>query len=503
MIQLVDEMIRNFSRQELREFRYFLSAGDSEPGKRADIKLAESIRNGENTQKPNDNANHQTRKRLKKKLEQFAMLENMRLDPFSGIYTMMETAKYLFRKNMHQQGWEYLFKAEMASIEREEYRLLDYNYELQMIYSYNIGSPPPKYFALEDLVKKWESNRRLALADSNTSTAYAVFIHELRQQFSKQLTTDIDKLAERILKTYGVDDKVYDDKLRIYCKIVHLVCRTLREKRNYNGLKNYAIKSYKKLEKWKALDKITPDDLIDLLDHICVATLRSKDYTKCEKYTRLYEQHAVKMIATQGEYSYYDFIPAVGVCDICLCTNRLEEARKSLLIAQKKYRNYTTSVRIYFLLRINLLAVHFSAGEYDKCIRLYNEIKIIRDSQILNEPGFRVELILFSDIYSIIFHYEDGEDEYALYLLNKTKRKHHHLLIQQDSKREMSFITILEKILTKPGYLLSERFQADAKKLIAMKEFIAGDFEYISMNAWLLSKLNSKPYYDCFLELVK
>jgi hypothetical protein len=384
----------------------------------------------------------------------------------------------------------------------EEYILLEYNYSLQIAYSYNIATQLPAGFSVPQLLTRWEEAKELALVDNNANAAYALLVDELRKQFSKQLSIDIDELTRTILKRFGLDEIVFDNKLRIYCKIVNLVCRALREKREYTSMKKYAINSYRFIEKKKALDKISPEFLIDLLDAICIATLRSKDYTACEKFTRLYEKQAKAMQAHPDEYSYYDFIQYIGVSDLCLCTNRLDEAREAMFIARKKYSRYTASARIYFLLRINLLAVHFPRGEYDICIRLYNEIKTLNDMDILNEPGFRLELVLFSDIYGILFHYEDGDIEYALYLLNKFKRKHSDTLERPDSRREKLFLKILELLFTRPSYIRSDKFLSDAERVIKLKDFIAGDFEYISMNAWLKAKMSNQSYYNCFLELV-
>lgn len=502
MKNTINEIIQSFSRQEFREFKYFVGKGIA-GHHREELKLLEQIRKGEDTAMKNINAHHQTRKRLKKQLEQFAVLENLRHDEFSRLHALMETAKYLFKKNLHQLAWQYLVKAEQIAAQSEEYSILDYNYQMQIVHAYNMATIHPEGFSVPALLEKWENNKVLAHTDSNADAAYALLIHELRDQFSRQLTTDIDVLSDSILKRYDLDSNIYDNKLRIYCKIVNLVCRALREKREYSHLKDYAMNSYKIIEQKKALDKVSPDFLMDLLDMICVGTLRSKDYVNCEKYTRLYELHAKDMLAHPDEHSYYDFIPHVGVCDISLCTNKPEEARRTMIAAKKKYADYTQSARIYFLLRVNLLAVHFSFGEYDACIRLYNEIKKISDRKILSEPGFRVELILYTEIYSILFHYEDGDAEYALYLLQKLKRKHATLLKRSDSRREKLFIKILENLLDKTNYIKSNKFASDAEQFINMKEFIAGDFEYISMNAWLNSKLTGKKYYSCFLDLVR
>src|SRR4051812_39244864 len=124
MKNIADEMILSFTNQEVREFKYFVAAGN-DAGEREDLKMVELIRRKNGSVLKNVNAHHQTRKRLKKQLEQFTVLENLRHDQFSKIYSMMETAKYMFRKNLHPQAWEYLLKAEELAIKAEEYRLLD------------------------------------------------------------------------------------------------------------------------------------------------------------------------------------------------------------------------------------------------------------------------------------------------------------------------------------------------------------------------------------------
>lgn len=502
MKHTVDEIILAFSKQELREFKYFLAKRNTGIQEREDLKLIEHIRSGKNTDIKNINAHHQTRKRLKRQLEQFALIENLRHDEESHLYAQIEMAKYLFRKNLHKQAWEYLINMERKAVQSEYYRLLDYNYDIQIAYSYNVVLSEPSISHVPDMLQKRNDNLPFAMADSNANAAYALLIYELKKQFAEQLTFDIDQLVDEVLSKFNLKDSLFDNDLRIYCKIVNLVCRALREKREYYSLKNYAIGIYKTLKRKRQLEKIAPEFLMDLLDAICVATLRSADYVNCEFFTGLYTQQAKKMLVHSDEYSYYDFIPMIGVNDLCLCTGKIAKAKEIMLNLQKKYARYKESARIYFLLRINLIAVHFSCNEYEKCIKLYNEIQTLHHRKILEEPGFRIELIFFTDIYGIIFHYEDGAHEYALYLLNKVKRKYAVLLRHPDSKREKLFLNILEKMLTSRSYPGSKKIMSDCEECVRIKRFTPGDFEYISMGAWLYAKITGMSYYNCFLGFV-
>jgi hypothetical protein len=149
-----------------------------------------------------------------------------------------------------------------------------------------------------------------------------------------------------------------------------------------------------------------------------------------------------------------------------------------------------------------MLAMHFSSNEYKICIRLYHEIMELNEKKILNERGFRLELILYTEIYGAIFHYENDDVDFAYYLVAKIKKKYSTVLNRQEAKREKQFVTIFEKMLNDSSYMDSTRFVLDCNVFNELKDFVPGDYEYISLNAWLLSKVKGRKYYECFLELV-
>lgn len=506
MKNTVDDIIRTFNKEEFREFKYFLNRQNNHTHEREDLKILDYIRKNETDKITNKLSYHQTKNRLKRQLELFAAMENVRFENSSKIQGKVEMAKYLFRKNLHHHAWDYLLKAEQMATQAEEYELLNYIYYIQISYSYNIAISPPGTFSVPNLLDKRNLNLSSAKLDGDANAAYAMLINELRERFARQLNVDIDALVKTIFDHYGLDDKIIQhDNLKIYYKIVNIVCRALREKRDYENLKKYSINSYEIIKQYKRdeQDSSSTEYMLNLLDMICIGALRSRDYENYELFQTLYAEEARKMMASPDEFSYYDFIPAIDAADLYMCTNRLELARKSLLTVKKKYGSYTGSVRIYFLLRVNLIAMHFKSNEYQQCILLYNEIQTMGEKKILTERGFRLDLILLTDIYAAIFYYEIEDFDHAFYLISKLKRKYNTLLKTEDSQREISFIKILEKMVNDASYRKSKMFNKEVDKFIAMRAFDPGDNEYISLNAWLESKKTGRSYYACFLDLVK
>ena len=502
MKNTVDAIISSFSKEEFREFKYFLLRRNTSQEVREDLKVLESIRLEHQTPPENIQAYRQTKNRLKTQLEYFIEMENIKRNPISHIQNMIEVARFLFARHLYDHAWDYLFKAEQMAARAEEYELLNHIYYMQILYSYNIAVPPPKAFSVPKLLEKRKQNLSYAHTDSNANAAYALLIHEMRELFSQKLSGYIDQLVNGILKDYDLNG-VMDDHIRIYCKIVIIVSRALREKRDYVSMKIYTIKTYKLLEEKNMLDKVPLEFMMDLLDAIGVAALRSKDYENTEKYQQLYTFYASKFRQQPQVYSYYDFILYIGDADLYMCTNRLPEAREELLKVYKKYATYKDSIRIYFLLRVNVLAMYFKCRDYTSCIKIFNEIMNQNEKKILNERGFRLELMLYTEIYGAIFHYENEDADHAYYLLGKIRKKYAGALRSGETERESMLIRIMEKMINNAGYLKSKKFAAEYKEFISLKEFVPGDYEYISLNAWLSSKYSGRPYYDCFLELVQ
>jgi hypothetical protein len=501
MKNTVDVIIQSLTKEEFREFKYFLNRRNHSGSEREEIRIVNMIRAGDEQPSENIQAYRQTKNRIKTQLEYFMELENIKRDSISKIQNYIEVARFLFHKNLHNHAWDYLKKAEELAEDMEEYGLLDHIYNIQISYTYNVAAPPQKGLTVPRLLEKRKNNLSFSKIDGNANAANALLIHEIRRLFSEHLSANIEELVNNILADYELND-FSKDRIRIYCKIVILVCRGLRENRDYHNMKTYGINGYEFIRKKKMLGKIPTNYLMDLLDGICISALRSRDYANYEKFQLIYAEEATKLKAHPDEYSYYDFVPYIDASDLYLCTNRLQKAKESMLVIYKKYAGYTDSMRIYFLLRANLLAVHFADKEYTVCTRLYHEIMNQDKKRILSEPGFRLDLIIYTEIYGAIFYYEQDDADYAWHLLSGIKRKYAETLGTAESKRELIFIKLMERMMSDPSWKQDRSFLTECRNMIKMKTFVPGDNEYISLNAWLMAKMSGQDYYTCFLELV-
>ena len=119
-MSIIHDVIKGYSKQELREFKYFVTK-NGQSNHRKDIEIIDEIRKENNLDLTHSNAHHQTLKRLKIKLEQFAILENSRINSNSQIHNYVDIAKYLVGKAQYHHAWLYLKKAELQAQNLEEY----------------------------------------------------------------------------------------------------------------------------------------------------------------------------------------------------------------------------------------------------------------------------------------------------------------------------------------------------------------------------------------------
>ncbi len=503
MKNTVDEIIKSFTKEELREFKYFLSRRNDGKESRVDLALLDKIRKGIVVNE-NLTLHRQAKNRMKKHLELFVAIDDIKQRITSQIFNKIEVASFLFRKGLFDHAWDYLAKAEKIAREQEEYELLNYIYYIELSYSYNIAVPPsPKRVSIENLIEQWSQNNRLAMLDNNTNAAYAELFLTLNATFTQRLNVNVDEIINPIMKKYDLGKEVYLSNMKIFLKTVNIVCRLLREKREYVELKEYSLRSFYVLREKRMLNKVATEPLIDLLDVICISALRTKDYVNYEKFQRLYTAYIKRLKRSPSEFSYYDFIPSIDAADLYMCTNRLGLAKKRLLELYAKYKDYTESPRIFFLLRVNLIAVHFKCNEMNKCISLYTQIIQYGEKKILKEPGFRLDLMLFTDIYAVMFHYQSGDNDYAQSLSDKLKRKYKQELSESSNYREAAFLKLIDQLIKRPDCISANKFKNEVSNFLKLKSFIPGDNEYISFNAWLISQVSKRSYYDCYLEIVQ
>lgn len=496
---LVDELLKKFSRQEFRDFRYFISRRNNHVHDRKDLKYIYEARKNTLPVKGSNNT-HQTKKRLKKQVEQFVQLENIRFDITSLSFNYIETATYLFRKQMPEHAWQYLLKAEHNALKYEDYVLLDLIYYVQIAYASNIYGLDLPVSTFNHIISKRNANLQLSILDANANAAYAEIKYSIRSlSHSLKSRTDIQQIIDNTLARYQLSDKLYVHP-RVYGKIINIVSKGLAEIGAYRELAHYAVQSYQNMKQFGMLETMHPDYLNELLLSMCQSQLRLKNYTRAYCFLGMYKKRSQVFKHRYDKYSYHRFMQSLIEARILFGMGNLDEAENILLTCLSTYEKDQKLISGFRDLYLEFFAVYFCQHDMERCIRLYN--KINRESP-LNAAiyGLSAQVHAFLlDVFGVICYYHTNDTEYADELLKRIKRTGKDFLKAEQNTHYSHFIQILEQLLKDPLHPTKARYRTEVEQFRLNSNYTPYHKEYISLNAWLTSLLEQKSFYDCFLE---
>jgi hypothetical protein len=497
------KIILSLTRDELRELKYFIEGREKVHDEREDISLIERIRKGEAEVPLNANAYHQTRRRVKKQLELFIQHNNVSTDMGSQIRNEVEVAGFLFNKGLYDEAWFYLNKAEKAALATEEYALLGYIYDRQVYYAMDTWSLKEPSVVIPELLEKRALTSRLTQNESDANAAYLLVLSEVSELFDKNVYGDIDAITHSILHKYNLQNQIYDNP-KTYVKVVNIICRALREKKDYRSLRQYAFNSYNVI-KTKNMLKKTPDDfLMDLLRSVFISCIRTKDYKAAVKHLEVYKYHKERFGSQHNKYVFFDFRYKVMFFNLSVATNNFREGANVLSSLFKNNTLENSSIVIRFIGRRNLFFMSYIDGDYEACLKIHSDLLQHWGKNVLKAEGTGLEALMFAEISAAMVHYETGDEEYALYLLSRVRRKYFNSAAKKSTlHREVKFVQIFEKLIKDELYKTSKNFKEDVKQFVMLKEYIPGDKEDVSLNAWLNSKLTGREYYECHIEACK
>jgi hypothetical protein len=299
---------------------------------------------------------------------------------------------------------------------------------------------------------------------------------------------------------YDLGARIYD-RPAAYGKIVNMVCRALREKKDYAALRRYAVSNYQNMKRRKMLAQMPEDIVMDLLRSIYLSSVRTLDFKTAVTYQAVYDARRSAYKGLPEKFAHAEFRAGIMKADLFMFRGKLRDAAQLLGALNEKY-GHSKDPFFYFFLQINLLALHFKSDDFKRCVRIYARFIQNYNKTTLKEEGLGLEMLLFTQIYGALFYYENHDEEHAIYMLDKVKRKYARLGRTRPLKREIEFIRIAKKLMRDPAIARSAKFHAEVEAFMKLKKYIPGDKEYISLNAWLWSKCTGKSYYTCFLGLM-
>lgn len=498
---MIDEILKKFTKQELRDFRYFISRRNNHVHERKDLKYISDVRNNILPGATGNKEIHQIKKRLKKQIEQFVQLENIRFDITSVSFNYIETATYLFRKQMPEYAWQYLLKAEKNALSNEDYGVLAVIYYVQIAYASNIYGFELPISGISNIIEKLNANQVLSNLDASANAAYAEIKYKIRSlNYPVNSKTDIQDIINSTLQNYQLTDTLYDHP-RVYGKIVNIVCRGLAEIGAYVEMGRYALKAYLLIKNRRMIEAMHPDYLNELLLAICQSQLSINNYVRSYCFLGMYKKSSEVFKYRDDKYNYHQFMQSLIDARIMICMGQLDEAEHIIFQTLQRHEKQRTLISGFDAIYFELFTVYFCQQDWERCVRIYNKMNRETDwiDATLHSNNGPDKFIF--DIYAVICYYLLNDDEYALELLKKIKRNHKDRLKKEHQAYYTHFMSIMENLLKDRYYIEKSKFQADVAHFMINDKGRSNYYEYIDLNLWLNSIRTGKNYYDCFLQV--
>ncbi|MBL4594074.1 MAG: hypothetical protein JKX68_09700 [Flavobacteriales bacterium] len=494
----LQELINTLSEDDKREFRIFINRQKSKK-QRKDLDLFELICeqiSAKSIQEKlytttNKVAYHTLRKRLLKHLTDFIVLKQIDDDTTatSSITGLISLATYLFKNKSSEFAWRILIKAEKSAIENEHHELLNNIYHLQIEESDNEFAPD-----INDIHKKWKTNKILVDENEKTNIAYHFIKKEINEIILTGEDKDVNQTIENLLIKYELSDIVYKRPEILY-KVLDLTRRVMLSKKDFYNFEPYIINMYKKLIEQHGFSKKNHFYKIHILYMISHILYRNRKFEASNSYLD-------KMNESMLEYnkSYYkQFYPKYIMLSAANFAF-LNQNNKSIELLDGVKTSTFNKLPIEDQLNIKMnLSIYIGySGDYKKCNFI---IQTLNHSDNWLSKKMGIEWVMKKNMIEIMVQYELENFEIALNRIRSFEHNFAKLFNHPIYKRAKQFMQTVKVIINNPDNLKDEEFLKQIQSTLVKTPAEQEDLQAMAFYAWLKSKLINKNPYDVLLDI--
>lgn len=501
-MDLLYEIVNGFDANEEKLLSKYLSF--KTPGSGKVIQLFKLLRRGEKMDreqiistiygkgKEEDkavvHAYYQLRLRLNEKIESFILEQVHKEDTGAYVKNLISIAHFLFRRKLYKLAWHYIRKAEDLAINIEQFEVLNLVYALQIEYIWAPDAPP-----VEELIKKRNHNLLMAKKEGDLNAAFALIHRRLTEARASGDNLDVNSIIQGVFKAFNIDKATMKDPSFKY-KTAVIAGYSLYEKKDFQALEKFLIKTYEEMEQGEMFDRHNYRDKIALLANIGMVTIKNKKYELSEKYFDSFHKEHLNYYAQVLPNVYY----IINISYVYVCTGRYEQAKKMLLQLQAQYET-KLSLEELNELYMNLTAIYVIEENYSMAVKC---LQPIQQNEKTFLKQFGIEGAFKRDMIECMIHFDMKNQEYIIYRLYSIGRKFKDYLSDPAHFRDKTFVKLFRQINKDSELLTDSKYIAEVNQFIAMKPIEPGDSEFVSFNAWLKAKIEGREYYEVFLEMV-
>ena len=477
-------LINSFNSDEVSAFLAFAKARNQ----RTDVKnieLFQFIQQGARVDldikiygKPNKNALHALKNRLKESLIDFTAINGFASESQEEmqLFKLVLAARIFLEREQYGLGFKMLKKAASMAIALESYVVLQEVYYTQVQYAHLNDA-----MSLEETITAYKENEKRYLAESRLVMAYATV-----QKALKTHPTNVYKVIKTQLDLFQISIDQQLSFKSLY-QLMNIATEAATLKSDYAGVSIFMNHIYDivELKKYQAAKHLYYH--CEILYLMAGACFRNKDFNRSQFLINELDQEIIKQ---KGKYK-----------------KQFEE--RVLLLKALNY-NYTGNAALAIKevsslkkvpLRIQLAHATF-LFQQDKPQEARRVMNSFMHSDRFYEKKEDLLWVLKKNVLEILIYMELNQPDLVESKMRSFKKKFRSRLLDLKEDRVLAFMSLLRLYFEHPFQITEDSFKKKVTAAFTYKTVDREDIFIMSFYAYLKAKMENKSIYSATLELV-
>ncbi|MFN3918328.1 MAG: hypothetical protein ACK4K0_11410 [Flavobacteriales bacterium] len=495
-MDIIKELLLTFSEKQYQELQKFMVRQKPSVA-RKDSLLLDDIWKSRNVNTINTHAKgratyHANRKRIRRSITDFVVLQRMEEDPSQSgtLQGLFATAHHLFSYGRNEAAWRFLLKAEQSAIAEQRngvliqiYRLMAEHLHEQQDYSFaKLANRLEKVRIIQeqlDLMQLAKAKIRMELLEIRRTGKNKNFERFVNQTFAQY---NLDKI-ERKDPTFLLD----------IIEISRSTYLAIRDLRNFEGfIKQY----YSDLE--TSMQKLPANYIKNLvrLEYMMAHVLfRNRKFAESEIHLNKLNTHMNQSAAVAKAFTG-KYISLKGSLLSLTGRNQLAITEHEEVL-RLHHKSLSTNDRLN--MELNLAFFYFNTQEFGKANKV---LLYMTHSDGWYAKKMGAEWVLRKELIRAIVQYELGNEDQAIKILSAIRKNYTFLLNKPIYKKAAMFLPVLENFMKDPYAISFKQFNENAEKNMFIIPAEEEESKSLAFYGWMKAKLLNKNYYEVMMEEV-
>lgn len=497
----ISEIIRPFTKDEIKEFKSFINRQKKKKNRKdldlfnillmyPEIKPDAAMKllyKNENTE-----AYYALRKKLIRHITDFIQLKQLEVNADnSGTNGLISLAKYLFKNNTIHLAWKYLEKAEQSAMKNEEHDHLNQIYTIQIEHFENNLAP-----VLTDIIRKSEKNKKHVEQNEKANIAFSIIKEKLRQVKLSGKPVDFEKLIRDILKRYQLTNVFYS-RPKLFFQAMSIFRSRIVAEKDYNSFEEFIIGHFQKFSKKTGFGPGDNYYKASLLYMIAHTLYRNKKFSGSLMYLHELEDTFKNMTKTDYAYFYPRYL-LLHASDNFF-TGRITHSVKSL---QENISVLSAKLNQSDLLNMQVNLAFFFLYDSNPSAANKALLEIFHSNKWL-EKIMGIEWVVKKEMLWVLVQFDLGNDDIAMNRIKSIERSYDNISTLESFNRIKTFIDLVKAIIEHPDYATSEALYNRVELSFTWVPFEREDLHAFLYYAWLKAKMAEKQPYEVLIGLFK